>query len=93
MGIHELWKLWALINHHTLCWIKVTPGLPSCVSHWAVPPVSQSAVGWTFCLIDVAYNSFFKNTEQNIFHAFPVKFLNIFYGLAVPTLLSDRIHY
>lgn len=45
MGIHELWKLWALINHHTLCWIKVTPGLPSYVVHWAVPPVSQRRDG------------------------------------------------
>lgn len=45
MGIHELWKLWALINHHTLCWIKVTPGLPSYVVQWAVPSVTQQRDG------------------------------------------------
>lgn len=80
MGIHELWKLWALINHHTLCWIKVTPGLPSYVVHWAVPPVSQRQDGPDARLMLFTIQSLKKKkVEQNgcVFHAFPVKSLNL----------------
>lgn len=44
MGFHELWKWWALINHRTLCWIKVTPGFAKLRCALAVWPVEMDAI-------------------------------------------------